>query len=188
MWIVGLAGLGDSATAGASAPAVPVQTQLRNIPDGVAGLKETLRIMRALVREALTDPQQQIRYLAMQLLNAANVAPRDWRGEVDALHAYVRDHIRYTQDPEEFEAVADPRVTVALGHGDCDDKATLLAALLKSINHPAQFAMVGLHGEPFSHVLVETQVGERWLPLETILNVRSGWYPDGVTSKYVLKV
>lgn len=189
MWLIGLAGLGDLSEAQSGAASAAPVTQHAYIPNGNAGLIATLKIMREYARDAVRDPEQKIRFLAHQLIDQSHVNPHDTLGEVRALHRFVRDEIRYTKDPDDFECVATPEATLKILHGDCDDKATLLAALLKSVGHPARFAMIGRFGEPFSHVLVETMIRQNeWLPLETILNVEPGWFPPDVTSKYTLNV
>jgi len=164
----------------------PTRATLSGINGGTLGVRDTLICMRDYVRDAIRDPQQRIREMALEIVRP--LPERAYGQEVAALHAWVRDNIRYVQDPEGLELVATPIKTVQYGQGDCDDKSTLLAALLTSLNHPSRFAAVGLDGNPISHVLVETRVGDRWIPLETILNVEPGWYPPNVTSKFLLKV
>lgn len=140
--------------------------------------------MRRLAREARTDPE--IRQLAIQL--TSHVANEDFRGEANALFEYVRDRIRYVQDVNEVETISSPRITLELGAGDCDDKVTLLAALLESIGHPARFAAVAFSPDAFEHVILETRIGPHWVPLETTKEVPMGWYPDDVVSKMIRHV
>jgi transglutaminase-like putative cysteine protease len=170
----------------------PTTARLEGINNGTLGVKDTLAEMRNFARASVRDPQQIVRELTLSLV--LNLPERDYGAEITALHAFVRDNIRYVQDPEDLELVATPEKTLEYRQGDCDDKSTLLAAMLTSINHPARFAAIGLNGQPFSHVLVETKIRNTgddrrdWLPLETILKVPAGWWPDGVTSKYVMKI
>jgi len=171
--------LGDSAT--------PTTARLQGIPDNDSGTFQTLRIMRNFVHSAIRAPDQVVRGAVIKILSG--VVPRDWSGEIRALHAFVRDQIRYMMDPEDIELVQTCEKTLELRTGDCDDKSTLLAAMLKTAGHPARFAAVGLNGEGFSHVLVQTRIAESWIWLETILaGVPAGWCPPGVTKAYFLKV
>lgn len=163
----------------------PVAT-LASIPEGKAGTIATLKIMRQFARDAIRAPSQQIRELALNIIAA--LPARSFGREVARLHAYVRDEIRYVRDPVDLESVATPEKTLALKQGDCDDKSTLLAALLESTGHPARFVTVGFNGAPFSHVYVETKIGESWVSLETIIQRPMGWYPLNATSRYILKV
>lgn len=174
------------------APAIPLRglgstvATVRPLAGGNAGTVDTLAYMREFVKGSLTSPQQQVRETALGLVS--NLAARDWMSEIHALHRFVRDEIRYVMDPDEFETVQTPEKTLQYRAGDCDDKATLLAALLKSIGHPARFVAVGIRGGSFSHVLVETQIGEQWCPAETILPVPLGWYPPDATKRYTMRV
>lgn len=160
--------------------------QLKHIPSGDAGAVATVRIMRDLAKGAVRNPDQIVRTKVRELLSG--LPPRQWMAEIRALHAFVRDQIRYLKDPVGVELVQTPEKTLEYGQGDCDDKATLLAAMLSAAGHPARFVAVGLGGGPLSHVLVETQVGPRWIPLETIIDREPGWFPEGVTKAYRLKV
>ena len=159
------------------------QVRLQRIADGDAGTRETLKIMADFARAAVRNPAQTIRQRAISLFSG--IPPRQFTSEIRALQAFVRDQIRYMRDPYGVELVQTPEKTLELGVGDCDDKSTLLAALLMASGHPSQFVAIGFDaGGPFSHVLVETKVGNRWLPLETIINKEPGWFPSGVKRQY----
>src|ERR1700691_3039804 len=138
-----------------ASPRSPTVATLRGLAPG-AETRDTLRIMRQLVLASLTDPAHTIRLTAISL--TAGVQQRDWLGHVQALQRFVRDSIKFMRDPDQFELVQTPQKTLEIGAGDCDDKATLLAALLESIGHPAQFIAIGLNGDTFSHVLVRTKI------------------------------
>lgn len=156
-------------------------------------MRATLGVMRDFARASVANPEQVIRSKAESLTRG--LPPRRWGAEIRALHEFVRDEIRYLRDPVNMERVATPEMTLQIGQGDCDDKATLLAALLDSIGHPVRYVALAFNGQGFSHVLVETKIGNTgndrrdWLPLETILDGKeAGWYPPGNPKRYVLKV
>jgi transglutaminase-like putative cysteine protease len=159
-----------------------LSSQLRLIPSGKDGIVATLRIMRDMVRQfKKTLP---IRTLALQLTNG--MAQKAWSQEIAALHAFVRDRIRYVRDITDVETVQTPVVTLQMGAGDCDDKVTLLAALLESIGHPTRFVAVGFRPEDYEHVYLETRLGAGWIPLETTEPVEPGWSPPRVACKIVM--
>jgi len=124
-----------------------------------------------------------IRRTAQRLI--ANIPEKAWLREVKALHAFVRDKIRYTKDIRGVETIHSPEKILEFGQGDCDDKSILLASLLESIGHPTRFVAVGFRPSSYSHVLVETRIGNKWLPLETTERVNVGWYPKGVKIRLV---
>jgi transglutaminase-like putative cysteine protease len=130
--------------------------------------------MREFVRAYKADPV--IYDLARQIV--AGVREKDYVGEARAIHEWVRDNVRYVQDPREVEAVQTPPMTLNIGQGDCDDKATLAAALLESVNHPTRFKAVGPDSD-LTHVYVETYVvsrkGKTWIASDTTEQVPFGW-------------
>lgn len=154
---------------------------LGKLPEGVAGARATLRLMRVMVRHCKSDLA--LRQLALDLVR--HLPQRDVAGQARALHAFVRDRIRYVGDIRGVETLHTPRQILAQGQGDCDDKALLLATLLESIGQETRFAAVG-YGPTVSHVLVETRIAGGWLPLETTEPVAAGWYPRGIRSRIVV--
>lgn len=167
---------------------IPTQLETVAIPEGSAGTRRTLKIMAALAKQARKD--EIIRDTAKNLVMTCGAG--DYRGEVNECFVFVRDHIRYLMDTVGMERVAYPVETLRARAGDCDDKSTLLAALLESIGHPCRFVAVGYtHPGDFEHVYVETRIGKDWVPCETTLNVDLGWAPvppfiaDAITAKMI---
>lgn len=152
---------------------------LQSIPEGPAGINITLRHMRKFVREGKVKPV--IRELAFSLTN--HLPPKDWVGEVRAIHEFVRDRIRYVKDITDVETVAWPEYTLQKGAGDCDDKVVLAASLLESIGHPTRLVAIGFHPGVYSHVYLETKIGPRWISVETTEPVNVGWQPSGVRAR-----
>ena len=155
---------------------------------GQSGTAQTLKVMARLAKEGAKDPG--VIQLASQLVRS--VPQYDRVGEVSALHGFVRDAIRYTNDPIDLELVRDPRTILEMGVGDCDDKSILLVALLRCIGRPGRFVAIQMAGmSGFSHVYVETPLGNprgKWTALETIKPVGMGWAPDNVTRRMVVHV
>lgn len=157
----------------------PRPTTIERVPSGREGIKRTLQCMSRLTKQFKKDPG--ILELASQLVR--DLPQYDRAGEIRALHAFVRDHIRYTNDTRGVEVLRTPRATLETGVGDCDDKSTLLASLLEAIGLVTRFVAVGFtEGGGHSHVLVEVRYGKRgrWVPLETIKPVEAGWKPKGI--------
>lgn len=125
--------------------------------------------MRSIVRTWRTDPG--IRKLALEI-TAGCGTHQNWTCNIECLHAWVRDNIRFIGDVLEVETLQTPELTLTQGAGDCDDQSILLAALLQSIGHPARFIAVDLGHGGFSHVFVETPIGAYWVAAET---TEPGW-------------
>jgi transglutaminase-like putative cysteine protease len=162
----------------------PRRASLSGIPNGLGGSVATMRAMRGLVRDAIRDPGQQIRESAITILRGVN----GFADQARAIQQWVQSNIEYRRDPPDVELVQTPQVTLQLRAGDCDDQATLTAALLQATGHPTRFVAVGLDGQPLSHVLTQTLIGNSWAGVETIQNRPLGWMPKGITSHYIQKV
>jgi transglutaminase-like putative cysteine protease len=162
----------------------PRRAALSGIPNGTAGSIATMRAMRAMVRDAVRDPSQRVRETALQILRGVNT----FSDQARAIQQWVQGNIEYRRDPPDVELVQTPQVTLQLKAGDCDDQATLTAALLQATGHPAQFIAIGINGQPLSHVLTQTLIGTKWVSVETIERRALGWLPAGVTSYYIVKV
>lgn len=119
----------------------------------------------------------------------ARVTPRDWTAEIRAVFEFVRDRIRYTRDVRSAETLQTPPATLEIAHGDCDDKATLLAALLGAIGHPTRFVAVGFtRPEHHSHVYAEAWDGTQWIALDAAMPHHMGWSPPGAIARMVVPV
>lgn len=163
---------------------VGTQATLQAIPNGPAGTRATLQIMSRLIRQGKKDPA--IRDKALVLTR--HLRGKDWIAEAKSIFYFVRDRIRYVQDVYGVETIAEPGVTLRTGQGDCDDKAVLAGALLQSIGHPVKLLAVGFDDDQYSHVLIETLVGPRWVPMELTEQIPFGVYPDGITSMLPMQV
>lgn len=147
---------------------------LGTIPDGKAGTVATLKIMGQMVRAG--KKSLPVRQKALELVNGFR--QKDWLAEVRAIHAFVRDRIRYVRDIRGVETVQTPEQTLQIGQGDCDDKSVLVAALLESIGHPTRFVAIGKSPDDFIHVYVQTKIGRNWVGVETTEPVELGWEPN----------
>lgn len=155
------------------------------LPGGATGTSVTLNHMVKLARDGGKDP------LVIQTARAlvAGLPQYDRAGEIRALHAFVRDAIRYTNDPIDTELLSTARAILEMKTGDCDEKSTLLAALLRAIGRPSRFVALAMNGSDlYSHVLVQTPWDKGWLTLETIKPVEAGWSPQGATKVMVRNV
>lgn len=161
----------------------PRRQYLGELPPGEPGTLGTLQLMRRLVIQYKRSAS--IREAALSLLE--DVRPKDWRAEINAIFVYVRDHIRYTKDIRGLETLQIPTVTMDLSAGDCDDKSTLLAALLESVGHPTRFVAVGYTSPgSYSHVYVETRLGAGWIPLDATMPHPMGWKPRPPVARLVV--
>jgi transglutaminase-like putative cysteine protease len=65
----------------------------------------------------------------------------DYASEVLAIYYWVCQNIRYMRDIHDVEFVKEPRQVVATRSGDCDDIATLLAAMCMACGNTCEFLL-----------------------------------------------
>lgn len=190
-------GFADLDTEGHSG-VIPVPYQVWSIPDGTAGVRATLDLMVAIVIDYRMSPV--VRELAQSL--AGNCPNRNRLCQAEAVQCYVRDTIKYLPDVRDVETIQTPEYTLSRGSGDCDDQATLVAALLESIGFETRFCAIGRNGGPFSHVSSQVHLGRGWVNAETILPVLPapwhdwpagaplplGWFPPDATRTMLARV
>lgn len=149
---------------------------LHQIPNGVEGIRKTLKIMSKVVKAYKASPA--IRELALSLTR--DLQQKSYKREVERIHAFVRDEIRYIKDIKGIETIQTPIQTLRLRSGDCDDKSSLAASLLESIGHPTRFVAVGFTPDSLCHVFVQTKIGKEWISVECTENVKLGWRPPKI--------
>ena len=130
-------------------------------------------MMRRLVKQYKVRPE--IRETALNLIQF--LPQKDWHGELNAVYQFVKNRIRYVRDIRGVETVQTPLKTLEYGQGDCDDKVTLLAALLSAIGFKTRFKAIGFKPDQYVHVFLEVFINGKWLPMETTENVSIGWRP-----------
>lgn len=159
-------------------------SELSFIPTGRAGISATLDKMVAIVRAYRKHPL--IRQLAVELTQ--QLPSRAYTDEARALWEFVRNYIRYVRDIRDVETLQTPIRCLQNKSGDCDCQAMLLAALLEAIGHKARFAAMWFGPGRQKHVLTETLIGDRWIPLDTTLKKPFGWNPPGQVERMVRHV
>ena len=153
------------------------------IADGTAGIMQTVRTMRALVRAYRTNVV--IRATAINLLTLA--PPKDATAEIVALFEFVRDRVRYVGDVLDVETLTSPDKTLALNAGDCDDKSVLLAALLESIGYVTRFIVAGYNMPGvYEHVYVSAMLPDgSFIALDASEDMPAGYEPPNPLVYYV---
>lgn len=160
---------------------VRAHATLLGVPSGIAGVKNTLSLMRQLIRQYKKDIV--IRQFALAIVDGQK--QKNFHAEVKKLFEFVRDRIRYVKDVNEIETLQTPTKTLEIKQGDCDDKVMLLAALLESIGHPTRLVAVGFNYRIFSHVFLQTKIGHNWISLDSTEPVQAGWQPPNIISKMI---
>lgn len=117
---------------------------------------KTLERMAQNIRDSLRDPA--VVEVARGII--ARVAPRDCEGQARAIRAWTDKRFRFVRDPLGVELLETPSFHLArikkygFVQGDCDDAATITAALGMAVGIPATLHAVAFFkpDAPFAHV------------------------------------
>lgn len=142
-------------------------------PNGIAGIRQTLRTMSLIVDRAKVTPA--IRAKAVEL--CSGIPPKDYRAEAETLFLFVRDQVRYVRDVSSVETLHDPALILRTMAGDCDDKSMLLASLLESIGARTAFVACGPGPLRMVHVYVRVLVRGKWIGADATEPRPFGWEP-----------
>ena len=138
------------------------------IPRGNRGIRRTVREMRQLANEALTDP---LLVETAAIISEGTGVPDE---QATRLRLWLADTTDFQPDPVGHELIRSPGYMLdriysqGWAAGDCDDVATLAAALGKAMGLPARYRLLSfMPGAPFSHVVTDVRAGCCWLDLDT---------------------
>lgn len=139
------------------------------LPGGDQGTRATLAMMRDLAVEGSKDPI--VRQAAIGIVQRSGAREHDPESQLGALFGFVRDRITFIGDVAGVETLQSPRYTLQVAAGDCDDRATLLAGLARSIGIPAElkFRVIAANpGNPgrFTHVYMVARIGGRDIAMD----------------------
>ncbi len=97
-----------------------------------------------------------------------SVEPGDYSSEVMAIYYWVCANVRYMKDILDVETLKTPFQLLKTRAGDCDDLATLLAAMYMSCGNVCRFVVVSfVEGVP-SHVFCQVGIGGKWVTCDPV--------------------
>lgn len=157
-----------------------------DLPLGEAGTDRTVEEMRRLVHESLRDPLvvEQARRIVVECV------PRDEMCRALSIRRWMGENFQFERDPVGVELVMSPRLMldrIASGRfvqGDCDDAATLAAAMGMAVGMRARFVLYGFGSRwqpvggtlssptlaprrvPFSHIYTSLRAGTKWVQID----------------------
>ena len=163
-----------------------VVARVEALPDGEVAYHVELPSHRAKV-ELLGDlATWDARLPAVRrLAELASAGARTPAEAAAAMQRYVQDRVRFAG---EIGEVFSPALhTLAIGAGDCDDSARVLAAMMRSMGLRARLQTLPEDGAPL-HVAAQALVGGRWTWYETTLRARPGEHPVDAARRLGVRV
>lgn len=168
----------------------------RNTPYTITknpSLNDTVRVMLKFAREGRKD----LEILQLVKRICSTVQESDYASEIYAIYAWVCQNIRYMRDIHEVETVMTPIRIVEQRSGDCDDMATLLAAMMMACGNRVRFLVVAFEKDNPSHVFVQVMApgGARidgsagdsssWITLDPVAGARTDEMHGRIVQKWV---
>ncbi len=143
--------------------------KLGSLPSGDHGTRATVGLMQKLALEGAKD--MLVRETAIRTVRGAGAREHDPAGQLRAIYNFVRDRVMFIGDVAGVETLQSPRYTLHTMAGDCDDRATLLVAMARSIGIPASLKFRVIAANPkaksrFSHVYVVARLGSRDIAMD----------------------
>jgi transglutaminase-like putative cysteine protease len=127
-------------------------------------LEDTLAALCELAKEGRKD--MRVRTVVEHIVH--KLEPGDYASEAYAIYAWVCRNIRYLRDPHDVELVKDPANVLKSKAADCDEIATLLAAMLMSCGVPCRFCVVSFRKGVPSHVFCQGLIGGKWVTFDPV--------------------
>ena len=159
----------------------PILGETFDLPSGGnAAVFFTVSKANTLVEMACRNPDFVL--FAKQLVWQIN--ENDKRAEADRIYAWVRENVRYVNDPSTTEMLLNPITAIKLfrdGYplsGDCDCSATLLASLMQAVGIKTRFKIVKLKTDPahYSHIYIEALLNNQWTAYDAAQAVATPGY------------
>ena len=139
------------------------------------GPQTTIATMGEQVRGSRGERSVKVRSVTEQVVKG--LQPKDYLSEILAIRNFVASHVRYLNDPLTTEWTKDPERLVdeilarGVAIGDCDDIASLIAAMARQCGREVEFVTVGF-GAPGSYAHVFVRVKEpksgRWIVCDPV--------------------
>lgn len=150
----------------------------RALPSGAAAVETTVQTMRQLARAGATHPLP-----AETAAGIVGGAGSDVEA-AEAIRAFLVEHVEFQYDPPDVELLRTPRAMLreielhGVTEGDCDDVATLGAALGLAVGIPARFVLLSFTpAGPYEHVYAELLTHRGPVELDT---TRPAQLPPGL--------
>lgn len=121
------------------------------------------------------------------------VDPRDWEGEVDALHGHILRNVRYTLDAVGYDTYRSAERTIQIAFGDCDDIAALSGAAFRAIGYHVKVKVIKTAGnQDFHHVYIlvglPPENPRSWIPVDPAFYQSPGEEAAGIREQKIYEI
>lgn len=125
------------------------------------------------------------------------VQPKDYLSEILAVRNFVHEKCKYSNDALGVEQVQDPEricdqiIKYGTAVCDCDDIATIMAALFRQLGRETEFVIVGFgRAGSYSHVFVRVKEPKsgKWIVCDPVAGTNEAAMLHRVTTYQIWKI
>lgn len=145
---------------------------------------QVVKAMKAFAHKGKEDLR--VRGLVEQI--CGELESGDYASECLAIYQWVSTNIRYIRDIHDVEFLKEPAQLLATPTGDCDDIATLIAAMLMAAGNECDFVLVSYAGPTPTHVYTQARTMVGPVILDPVANTQAGKMLRSVKHKWVFPV
>lgn len=144
----------------------PLTKPLKSLATSSRDIYELAQQIRQQILSDVEDPR--LRELGAHIIKRYHVPSREPRALARAFQLFSQHSVKFFREFPEINAA--PWITAKWGIGDCDDKARLIAALLKQFRIPVRLTYVSFHDgrRAIAHVWPEVKLKKQWAALESV--------------------
>lgn len=125
--------------------------------------EQTIKIIEQFIKEYSLHPE--IRQLVASILKPCK--SKDYLCYVKKITEYIKQHVKYVNDPPKTEILQSPIKTLQYKIGDCDDHTILAGTLLRAAGFRIRITL-GAPLDRFNHVYLHVYVpGHGWMTVDT---------------------
>lgn len=139
------------------------------LDNGERGTAQTIKVMRQLVDQALSDSS----FVRKAVDIVRPVPAYNELAELNRIYSWVKSNIRFVKDPVSKEKLMPLTELLKSRAEDCDGHALLTAGLATAVGYPARWITISTdpsNPAEFTHIWTEAEMppgSSTWIPLDT---------------------
>jgi hypothetical protein len=167
---------------------MPFTYQRVQIPSGDNGTDATVRHIVSLIQKGTVD--ERVRLAAVDAI--AGCPWKDKLCETGAVFNWLRNNIRFVNDPWGAELLHTAESVLQNRVADCDDFVIIGGSMLRAIGVPVQIVIIAAnpHNDSYSHIYLQAAVrGQGWVGFDpSVPGMPFGWEPPQFKRKKIVAI
>ena len=132
----------------------------------IKDLSQTIEIIKKFIKDYTKDLK--LRFLVAKLIEPC--PSKAYECYIKRIVSFIRQNVKYVNDPPKLETIQSPIRTLEYGIGDCDDHTILAGTLLRIAGFPVKIALGDINGDgKYEHVFIKVLIPNKgkWITVDT---------------------